>query len=470
MKYKIFRLIIVFIICILFPVYLLTHYDGREYSAENMEDYIERVCEVGNVPGMSIVIFDKDQVNYFNFGYADKKNKVAMTSEIRCELGSTTKAFTALDILILEQDGKVSRADPVKDYLPWFQPTYAGSEADITIEHLLCHTSGIPIWTIANLPIGTVNDENLLEDTVKEIQSVKLDSLPGTVHSYATINYDVLALIIEKVSDMTYEEFTEKNVLEPLGMSNSYFRIDNAREERSAQGYRYAFMGARKYDAPTFYGNTAAGYLVSNTADLSVWMKAQMGIFDSDIVTEKIQDAITMSHAYPIEERQHYFAGWNLYDTYFCHGGNNPNFSSQVIIGRENKKAVFVLSNICGSASSKAADGVYHMMLGETAKIGLWMDGNSLLDFLGIIICLLEGCIFLSLFEKRRKKKSVIASVFCLFMMIIILLIPYIPHYNYLSLAVWFSPCLLIAMTAAEVCFAEYIILYICGRKKHLES
>lgn len=266
MKYKISRMIIIFIICILFPGYLLTHYDGREYGMENMEDYIRRVCEVGNVPGMSIVIFDDDQVNYFNLGYADKENKVAMTSEIRCELGSTTKAFTALDILILEQDGKVSRADLVKDYLPWFQPTYAGSEADITIEHLLCHTSGIPVWTIANLPIGTVNDENLLEETVEGIQSVKLDSLPGTVHSYATINYDVLALIIEKVSGMTYEAFTEKNVLEPLGMSTSYFRIDNARDEQSAQGYRYAFMGARKYDAPTFYGNTAAGYLASYSA------------------------------------------------------------------------------------------------------------------------------------------------------------------------------------------------------------
>lgn len=466
MKYKITQVIIIVIICILFIDYLFSHYDGREYSIENVEDYVRSLCEVGNVPGMSVVILDNHQEYYINVGYADKKNEVNMTNEIRCELGSTTKAFTALDILILEQDGKLNRTDSVKDYLPWFHPTYDENEANITIEHLLCHTSGIPVWTIADLPTGTVHDVNLLEDTVKGIQSVKLDNPPGIVHNYATINYDVLALIIEKISGMSYEDFTHKNVLEPLGMSNSYFRIDNERFEQSAQGYRYSFMGARKYDAPTYYGNTAAGYLVSSTEDLSIWLKAQMGILDRDTTTEKIQHAIDMSHSYPIENGQNYFAGWNLYDDYFCHGGNNPNFSSQVIIGKENKKAVFVLSNICGSVSTKAADGIYRMMLGETVKIGLWMDSYSLLDFICIIICMIEICILLMIFKKREKKKLTSTKAFlCLLMIILVFLIPYILHYNYSALAVWFSPCVLIAMTGIEICFAEYIILYLCSRK-----
>lgn len=133
MKYKITQIIIIGIICILFTNYLLSHYDEREYSIENVEDYVRSICEIGNVPGMSVVILDNNQEDYINVGYADKDNEVDMTSEIRCELGSTTKAFTALDILILEQDGKLSRADFVKDYLPWFHPTYDGNEANITI-------------------------------------------------------------------------------------------------------------------------------------------------------------------------------------------------------------------------------------------------------------------------------------------------------------------------------------------------
>ena len=292
MKYKNFRITIIGIICICFIHYLLTHYDGKEYNIESVEDYVRRVCEIGNVPGMSIVVLDNEQEYYINVGYADKYDNIGMNSEIKCELGSTTKAFTALGVLLLEQDGKLDRKDSVKDYLPWFRPTYNGEEVNITIEHLLCHTSGIPAWTIADLPVGTIDNAGLLEDTVKGIQSVNLDSMPGTVHGYATINYDVLALIIEKVSGTAYEDYIENNVLEPLGMSHSYFRVDDTKPEQLAQGYRYMFMRTAKYDAPCFYGNTAAGYLVSNTEDLAVWMKAQMGILEMDGI-EKIEHAIT---------------------------------------------------------------------------------------------------------------------------------------------------------------------------------
>lgn len=466
MKYKIARVAIIGIICICSVYYLFSHYDGKEYNIENMEEYVRSLCKIGNVPGMSIALLDHGQEYYINVGYADKAEKADMTSEIRCELGSTTKAFTALGALLLEQDGKLDRADSVKDYLPWFRPTYDGKEADVTIEHLLCHTSGIPTWTIADLPTGTVNDAELLENTVRGIQSVKLDSAPGTVHNYATINYDVLALIIEKTSGMTYEDYIEKNVLEPLGMSNSYFRVDDSKQEQLAQGYRYAFMRAAKYDAPTFYGNTAAGYLVSSTEDLAIWMKAQMGIYETDM-TEEIDRAITESHLYPIEEGRHYFAGWNLYDTYICHGGNNPNFSSQVIIGRTNKKAVFALANICGPSSTKAADGIYRMMQGETVEIGFWMDGNSLVDLLCMISCLVEIYIMILLFEKRRKKYAGAKVFFCLLMAVIVLMAPYILHYNYFALSVWCSPCVLIAIAGVEICFAEYMALCICDRKKH---
>lgn len=470
MKHKISRITIIGIICICLIHYFFSHYDGKEYNIENAEDYVRRVCEIGNVPGMSVVILDKEQEYYIDVGYADKHKKIDMTNEIRCELGSTTKAFTALGILLLEQDGKLDRSDFVTDYLPWFRPTYDGKEAAITLEHLMCHTSGIPTWTIADLPAGTVNDAGLPENTVKKIQSVKLDSSPGTVHNYATINYDVLALIIEKVSGMTYPEYIEKNILEPLGMSNSYFRVDNSKSDQSAQGYHYAFMRAGKYEAPAFYGNTAAGYLVSNTKDLAIWMKAQMGISETDI-PGKIDRAIMESHLYPIEKGQHYFAGWNFYDTYFCHGGNNPNFSSQVIIGRTNNQAVFVLANICGSSPAKAAYGLYRMLQRESVKIGLWIDGNSLLDLLCTIICLIECCMIVTLFRKRKRTKYVRTRlIFYFLIMVVLLLIPYTLHYNYFALAVWCSPCLLIAIAGIEIYFAEYIVLYIRACKKSVEG
>lgn len=468
-KYRIARITIIGMILLCCVYYFISHYDRHVYTIENAEDYVKKICEIGDVPGMSIVALDNGQEYYFNAGYADKNEKTEMTSEVRCELGSTTKAFTGLAVLLLEQEGKLDRKDAVKDYIAWFQPTYQGKYADITIEQLLCHTSGIPTWTIANLPVGTGSDTGLLETTVKGIQTVKLDHAPGTVHQYATINYDVLALIIENVSGMTYEEYVWENVLEPLGMKNSYFRTDDTKLEQLAQGYRYAFLGTRKYDAPTFYGNTAAGYLVSNTTDLAIWMKAQMGTLElrASEKTDKLQRAIAASHSYPIVQGQRYFAGWNLYDDYICHGGNNPNYSSQVYIGKTNGKAVFALANIFGSAPTKAADGIYRMLQGESISPGFLMDGHSLLDWLCVIVCLIELYVMILLLEHRERRRAAKGKAYLAAIIAVILaFVPYMLHYNYFAMMVWFSPCVIIAIVGVELCFAEYILFSFCHLRR----
>ena len=133
MKYKIVRITVIGIICIFCIGYLFSCYDGKKYNIDNVEDYVRKVCEMGNVPGMSIVVLDNGQEYYLNTGYVDKNKKEPMTNEVRCELGSTTKAFTALGVLLLEQDGRLDREDSVKDYLTWFRPTYDGKEVNITI-------------------------------------------------------------------------------------------------------------------------------------------------------------------------------------------------------------------------------------------------------------------------------------------------------------------------------------------------
>lgn len=459
-------IIIIAFLCLI--SYVLKHYDATEYRIEQVDAYVERMCQIADVPGMSIVVWNDNQESYINVGYADKRTNVEATSNTQYELGSTTKAFTALGVLLLEQDGMLDRNDSVSEYLPWFSPIYNGDEVDVTIEHLLCHTSGVPVWTISTLPIGTINDKGMLEQTIRTIQSVELDNLPGTVHNYATINYDVLALIIEEVSGVTYEEYIEQNVLEPLGMYDSYFRVDDSKTEQLAMGYRHLLMGVQEYNAPTFYGNTAAGYLVSTTKDLAIWTKAQMGIFEMDMTEslEGIYAAIIESHSYPIEEGQNYWAGWNLYDGYFCHGGNNPNFSSQVIVFEDGTKAVFALANINSAATTATADGIVRMLCGETLKIGLFLDGNSFVDLIGIVLCLIDLYVGICIWESRcRERKYVVVKIVGFILLAIAVAgFPYILHFNYSTLAVWYSPCLIAAVFGAVICMFGYAT--VCVRRK----
>lgn len=203
----------------------------------------------------------------------------------------------------------------------------------------------------------------------------KLQRVPGmavvvTGYEYATINYDVLALILEQVTKQDYASFIMENILQPLGMTDSYFRRTDDRPEQTSKGYKMGFFLPLEYQAPTFYGNTAAGYLVSSAKELTIWMNAQMGIFEENRdVPEVLRGAIEQSHLHSDDSQHDYFAGWELGRGFFGHGGNNPNFSSRVLISEDAKRAVFILSNLAGDSASNVGDGVFRLLLGEKKRV-----------------------------------------------------------------------------------------------------
>nr|MDH3176063.1 serine hydrolase [Bacillus pumilus] len=119
-------------------------------SSKAIDQVIEEQMELGRIPGMSAVVVKKDEVVYQKgFGYADRKKKKQVTDSTFFEIGSTSKAFTALAIVELEKQGKLHLKDPVSSYIPGFFPTYNGKPQRLTVEQLMHHTSGIPFQSIA---------------------------------------------------------------------------------------------------------------------------------------------------------------------------------------------------------------------------------------------------------------------------------------------------------------------------------
>ena len=162
----------------MFVVFIVSHYDSKEYSVKNEQEYINRICEMTGIPAMSVAIMDKDIEMYLNYSSDDK---VLINEKSLYELASTTKAFTALGILQLERDGKLNLTDPVDQYISWFEPQFEGKRVSITIGQLLEHTSGIPAWTICLIPSGTSENTNL-HQTIEKIKNIELDNEPGKVH------------------------------------------------------------------------------------------------------------------------------------------------------------------------------------------------------------------------------------------------------------------------------------------------
>ena len=437
----ILRRILLMIMIISAVSFFVLHYDSKEYTLQNEQEYINRICRMTHNRAVAVGIIDENDDEYLEYCDIDG---ISVDEHTLFELGSTTKAFTGVGILDLEEKGLIDLDAPVTDYIDWFRPKYKGADAVVTIRHLMNHSSGIPVWTISLIPEGS-EGEITLEKTVKKIADVKLAHAPGEVYEYATINYDVIALIIEKVAGQKYEDYITETVLKNAGMNESFFRIADSDRQRIFPGRKAGFLRTWQYDAPTYYGNTAAGYLVSDTADLVKWMR---------YVREKIY-----FDSFPITDTNNYYAGWNLYPETVHHGGNNPNYSTQIIISRERDFGVFVLAASAGDIPTRIADGIYGMHMGVNARIGLCVSGHELQDFFFVMGILLV--LYIALLLKYRKKKLCLCGGAVI--LIVLILIPVISHISYRFMFVW-MPYSFGGMIISILAFAAWVI--VCGIRK----
>jgi CubicO group peptidase (beta-lactamase class C family) len=162
------------------------------------------------------------------YGMADLEHDVKNTPETIFEAGSISKQFTAAAVLLLAREGKLSLDDSVRKYVP----ELPDHNAPITIRHMLTHTSGLRDWgsvaAIAGWPRTTRvhTHSHVLE--ILGRQSA-LNFAPGTRWSYSNSGYNLAAIIVSRVSGITFSEFTRRRIFEPVGMTRTSWRDDHTR-------------------------------------------------------------------------------------------------------------------------------------------------------------------------------------------------------------------------------------------------
>lgn len=431
------RRIMLFCIVGLTIVFFMKHYDAKEYTVDNQQEFINSVCKMSDVPALSVAVWDGENEVFLNYADGDE----IINENTLYELASTTKAFTGLAILQLQKDSLLKFEEPVQQYIPEFHPTYEGDEIQITIEQLLNHTSGIPSYALDRIPEETYH-EGGLSQSLAGLYNVELAYKPGAKHSYSTVNYDFLALILERITGMGYEEYVKTYVLDEVGMTDSFFRTD-AVHANVTQGYKQSFLFfSCPYNAPAYYGNTAAGYLISDTSDLMKWMMNVNVLFDFE--------------HFPIDSENNYFAGWNIYHDYVSHSGSNPNYSTQVYVDRNEPFGVFALAAKNGPSANIVADGLFRMYKGETVRLGLQIDLFEVLDILFVLIPLLAvyGILWMPI---DTKGKAVIRLVAGSVGIIGFVLFPFVSPISYRYCIVWF-PVSLIFFVGATSLLSVYLI------------
>lgn len=324
---------------------------------QRIEEEVPKWMEKGKIPGLSLVVIKGDQPVYIkSFGYADLEKETPVSPETLFELGSCSKAFTALAALKLQEEGQLDLHKPVSFYLPWFHVTFQDKKVDITVKQLLHHTSGIPTEMLRKIKPG--GDTGALQKTVRNIVGTPLEHQPGTRFEYSTVNYDIVGHIIEKVSGSTFEDYLLKEVFTPLGLTRTRAGIDQfAPPAQMAVGYKIGFFKPRRFRSPVYRGNTPAAYVITNASDIARWLRIQLGM---EQVGNSPGTLISKSHAADLSVKPDpatlasYGSGWFVYpyeNGSIFHAGLNPNFTSYIHFNKDKQLGVAVLANSNSNAA-----------------------------------------------------------------------------------------------------------------------
>ncbi len=257
-------------------------------------------------PGATALIAKDGKVIYRKaFGMANLELGVPMKPENVFEIGSITKQFTAVSILMLEEQGKLNIEDEITKFIPDY-PTHGKK---ITIHELLNHTSGIKSYTdLPDLRDLARKDLEPLE-LIDVFKDEPMDFDPGTEYRYNNSGYILLGYIIEKVSGMSYADFVQKNIFDKVGMTSSYYGSKTTLIPNRASGYMPSENGYRNADYLSMTLPYAAGSIMSTVDDLLKWQNA---ITANELISEASKKKAHTGYDLTSGDPIYYGYGWSV--------------------------------------------------------------------------------------------------------------------------------------------------------------
>ena len=210
-----------------------------EASLPMLDKIFKDYSDKNHFPGMVYgLVVDGKLIHTFNTGYTEIEKKTPVSPQSCFRIASMTKSFTAMAILKLRDEGKLSLDDPAYKYIPELKnQKYPTSDAaPITVRHLLSHAAGFPEdnpWGDRQLAI---TDEKMIQMIRK---GISFSNDPGLAYEYSNMGFAMLGYIIKKVSGQTYQKYIKDNIWIPLGMTHTYWDYSDIPPDQLANGYRW---------------------------------------------------------------------------------------------------------------------------------------------------------------------------------------------------------------------------------------
>ena len=300
--------------------------------------------QIKNVPSISAGLLEGSEITWqLGIGKADYENNVPITKSSLYRVASISKSITAVAVLQLWERGLISLDTDVRYYLPSFPE----KKYKFSIRQLLNHTSGIRNYREGEFDSKKFYSSN--EEALKVFAYDSLDFEPGTKYEYTSLDYTILAAIIEKVSKTSFDNYLKNNIFLPAGMKST--RIDNQREIILNRVRGYEKNAERKFvNAPLadLSIKVAGGGLLSTVEDLMLFSKA---ILENKLLKQSTLEMMTRRSKLKSGKEFDYGLGFSLeYENdslkYFSHVGAGTGFSSMLIIDPKLKIACVDLINI----------------------------------------------------------------------------------------------------------------------------
>ena len=276
--------------------------------AQNLEATVDSLLQEKyplNAPGATFLISKNGNIIYEKaFGLANLELNVPMQTENIFEIGSMTKQFTAISILMLMERGKLNLNDEITKFIPDY-PTLGKT---ITIHHLLTHTSGIKNYTSMKKIRGIAKNDLTPLELIDFFKNESMDFEPGEQFKYNNSGYIILGYIIELLSEQNYASFVEENIFKILNMLSSSYATHTKVIKNKASGYHkrddYIKSMHISYTLPY-----SAGSLMSNVDDMLKWQEAiKNNQLISKAATEKAFTNYTLNNG----EHINYGYGWHI--------------------------------------------------------------------------------------------------------------------------------------------------------------
>jgi CubicO group peptidase (beta-lactamase class C family) len=237
-------------------------------------DFVETTSKNFNIPGVAVGVWADGKEISACHGVTSVDNSLPVDQDTLFLLASVTKNFTATTLMRLVAEGKVELNAPVRRYIPELVLKDEQTADRVTVLNLLNHTSGLD-WRVT----ATDEGDDALQRYVAKMAEVNLIAPLGARVSYSQVGYNLVGRIIEKVTDQTFDQAVASLILDPLGLSHSFFARDDIMTRRFAVGHNRSEDGTLSVARPWVYsrGDAPGAGLASSVADLLRWARFHLG-------------------------------------------------------------------------------------------------------------------------------------------------------------------------------------------------